>query len=508
MFRTQQRRLTAAAVAFALCTLALAAITTDEAALNSSDARAYVRMAINLSRYGEFHNSDQLPEDRAAGLLSPYSRRAPGFPLYLAAVFASSSDTPALSAGCISDPACGPAAPVRRRVQWATNIIMAATVTGTFLATFAFTAHWPVSVAAGLLGLMLLPIGIHEPLAAFLLLGHAVLAALTWRRPRVVTGLASGLALGLLVLTKAIFQYWLVAVGLVCAIALWREGARRPAGRHCGPLRPAFAALVIMACAVTLPWMTRNAIQAGHFGISGRDGELLAIRAEYGRMTWPEVRGAFAWYLLRQDASGVGARVMRWMEPERFGYARFDRGNPDGFYYRANRRTGDVAARADQLNPRWRVSANQALRDAVLRQAAADLIREDWPKHVVLTLAFAARGATGLVSQGCALLPRQRDDVVGEVSRHGCTAAKGVGLLMLPGLGLLCLLCWRKRDVAQMFLVLPVIFAFGAHAAATHFITRYSRPLVPLAVVVLALAVHGVWKCAAGERTEAARNHT
>ncbi len=381
------RHPTAVGLVLGLCTLALAAVTTDEAALNSSDARAYVRMAVNLLRYGEFHNSERLPEDRAAGLLRPYSRRAPGYPLYLAAVFASSPQTHSLSAECISDPACEPAAPLRRRAQQATNIIMAATVAVTFLATFAFTAHRPVSVAAGLLCLMLLPIGIHEPLAAFLLLGHAVLAALTWRQPRVLTGLASGLALGLLILTKAIFQYWLVAIALVCAVALWREGGRRPA------LRPAFAALVIMACAVTLPWMTRNAVQAGHFGISGRDGELLAIRAEYGRMTWPEVRGAFAWYLLRQDVSGVGARVMRSMEPGRFGYARFDRGNPDGFYYRANRRTGDVAARADLVNPRWRLSDNQALRDAALRQAAADLIREDWPKHVVLDAGL--RGAGG-----------------------------------------------------------------------------------------------------------------
>ncbi|MYK87397.1 MAG: hypothetical protein F4018_03095, partial [Acidobacteria bacterium] len=276
MFRTQQRRLTVVAVAFALCTLALAAVTTDEAALDSSDSRAYVRIALNLLRYGEFHDSGQLSQDRAAGLLSTYSRRAPGYPLYLAAVFANSSGARSLSGEYVSDPACEPGAPLRRRVQRATSTIVAATVAGTFLATFAFTAHWPVSVAAGLLCLMLLPASIHELLAAFLLLGHAVLAALTWRRPRVLTGLASGLALGLLVLTKAIFQYWLVAIALVCAVALWREGGRRQA------LRPAFAAMVIMACAVTLPWMTRNAIQAGHFGISGRDGELLAIRAEYG----------------------------------------------------------------------------------------------------------------------------------------------------------------------------------------------------------------------------------
>ena len=115
-----------------------------------------------------------------------------------------------------------------------------------------------------------------------------------------------------------------------------------------------------------------------------------------------------------------------------------------------------------------------------------DLIREDWPKHVVLTLAFAARGATGLVSQGCALLPRQHDGVVGGVSRYGCFAAKGIGVLTLPGLAVASVLWWRRREFMPAFLLLPLVFAFGMHAAATHFITRYSRPLIPLVVVAAA----------------------
>ena len=486
----QPRRMAVAAVGFALCTLGLAALTTDQASLYSSDARQYVRIATNLLRHGEFHTAARLPDLRAAGLLSPYSRRAPGYPWYLAAVFATAPETRRPSAECISDPACEGGAPLRRRVQLTTNVIMAATVAGTFLATFALTANWPVSIAAGLLCLMLLPAGGHELLAALLLLAHAALAALTWRQPRVVTGLASGLALGLLVLTKAIFQYWLVALALLCAIGAWRDRNRRHA------LLPACAALVIASCAVSLPWMVRNAVQAGHFGVSGRDGEVLAIRAEYGRMTWPEVRGAFAWYLLRDETTGPRSRVMRWMEPERYGYARFDRSNPTGFYSRAKQHTGDVAARADSLEPGWRLllDQDQALWDAVLKQAAADLMREDWPKHAVLTLAFAARGASGLVSQGCSILPTRHDGFVGTLSRQACLAAKGIGVLTLPVLGVVSVVWWRRRDFPAAFLLLPVVFAFGAHAAATHFITRYSRPLIPLIVVASAVAVHDAWR--------------
>ena len=180
-----------------------------------------------------------------------------------------------------------------------------------------------------------------------LLLGHATLAAHAWRRPRIATAVVSGLCLGLLVLTRAVFQYWLVGVAVVLAVGMWREVDRRR------ELATACAALVLAAWVVTLPWMVRNAVQAGHFGISGRDGEVLAIRAEYGRMTWAEVRGAFAYYLPDLPLVGSGARdrAMRWLEPEPFGYARFDRANPDGFYRRTKDQRGDVAARADRIDP-------------------------------------------------------------------------------------------------------------------------------------------------------------
>ena len=223
------------------------------------------------------------------------------------------------------------------------------TVAATFLVTYTWTGSWLVSIAAGLFYLVLLPpLDTSIVIAAFLLFVHAVLAAETWRKPRLVTAVISGLALGLLVLTKAVFQYWLVGVALLWITGLWWDGPRRRA------LLPAAMALLIGAGILTLPWMVRNAVQVGHFSISGRSGELLAIRAEYGRMTWSEVRGAFAFYLPMKGA--LRDRAMRWLEPEVFGYRRFDRSrsNLAGFYRRTKRETGEVAARADRLDPGWR----------------------------------------------------------------------------------------------------------------------------------------------------------
>ena len=436
----------------------------------------YEMIAFNLVRHGAFHPSPRLPELRAAGGPAPYVRREPGYPFYLAAIYATVPGIRSLSGACFSDPGCEAAAPARRRVQQLSVLLGGVTVGATFAATRVLTGSVVLAAGTGLLYLMLLPGNVHGLLAAFLLLSHAVLAAETWRRPRIVTAVASGAALGLLALTLAVFQYWLAGVALV-----WLAGLRQAPGRR-SALLPACAAMTLTAWGLTAPWMVRNAVQAGEFGISGRDGEVLAIRAEYGRMTWAEVRGALAYYIPFEG--GVRSLAMRWLEPEPFGYARFDRNNPAGMYRRAKNRNGAVAARAERLEPGWRQRGAVAAESAQGR-AAMQLMREDWLKHAALTLAFAERG-----SEVWRTSARRRK--FGEIEhdvRYVRRWAERLSPLLLPGLGLMLALAWRRRDVGLAFLLLPAAYGFGVHALATHFIARYSYPLVPVLVVALALAV-------------------
>ena len=512
---TERLRVAAAALLFALCTLALSWPTGDLGPPQASARDQLESIAFNLARHGEFHNGGRLAEARAAGDTSAYSRREPGYSLYLAAVYTSFPGFETLSQECILDAACEAAAPLRRRVWALTFVLGAAAVTFTFLMTFVLARRsWPVALAAGGVSLLLVPPllmrDIPSFLSGFFLLGHATLAAQAWRRPRIATGVLSGLFLGLLVLTRAVFQYWLAGVAVVLAAGLWRDAARRRT------LAPACAALVVAAWAVTLPWMIRNAVQVGNFGIAGRDGEVLAIRAEYGRMTWAEVRGGFAYYLpdLPVVGAGVRDRAMQWLEPETFGYTRFDRNNPEGFYRRTKNQTGEVAARADKLDARWRLGIRsreyQVMRDTALRQAAADQIRADWLKQAVLTLVFAERGA-GFSAGTCQPLVDPSSQrfgwaVAGPVS-HACEVVRSWTIVLLPFAVVLAAFAWRRRDVALALLLAPIVYGFGIHAVATHFIERYSRPLIPVLVVVAALAALEAWRRLedAGQRWRARR---
>ena len=458
----------------------------NELLLGPSWGDGYDRISFNLVRHGEFQGPTSTgcpvviglsPLRRSAatplqpsasatlGSGEPNSYRPPGYPLYLGAIFATFPESDLRTWDATCQDSCLPPAPLRRRAIRVTAVLAAATVVGVFALTLFLGGSWMASTAAGA-GLLFWcfkaldadAVGMHDFLAAFLLLGHTAFAAIMWRRPRIVTGVSSGVALGLLALTKGVFQYWLVGIAVVLFAGLWLEADRRRT------LLPGCVALVLAALTVTTPWMARNAVEVGHFGLSGRDGEILAIRAEYGHMNWSEVRGAFGYWLRDSPDIPGHARalnsVRRWLEPET-GYTNFARDNPDGYYRRAKLMTGAVAARANQIDSEWWSSQVQC--DSVLRQASVELMRADWRKHVALTPAFAVRG-TGAMGAGM------------------------LGLLVVPAFIAVLLVAWKRRDMALALVMLPALYGFGIHAIATHFIPRYAYPLVPVAFIVCALA--------------------
>lgn len=466
------------------------------------DERQHTRVAFNLLTYRVFHDAHSLPSLLESGGSTKYMRYEPGYSLYLAAVFSTVPGFDALSVDCILDDTCQAAELLRGRIHQAGAVLGALLVAATFLAAYTLLRSWPLSIAAGLLVMLLLPRDASgNLLIALFLLTHVVLAAETWRRPRIVTAAASGVALGLLVLTEAVFQYWLIGLAVLVLIGLWQDSGRRPS------LARPLVAMMVLALVLTLPWMFRNLVEAGRFGIAGRDGEVLAIRAEFGRMTWPEVRGAFAYFL---PVPGLRERAMPLVKPETFGYSRFRWDNPEGFYLRSRSYHGDVAQRADQLSPAWRQStdthigrweiANRMEQDAALRRAALELMREDWPKHVVLTVAFAERGS----DFRCRDYGHAREAyglVVDFLIAPLYEAAKGLSLLFIPVLGIQLFIAAKRRSVELALLALPVAWAFGIQAAATQFEPRNAEVLTPVLTLLLALAIQEF-----GRWSEAARN--
>ena len=429
----------------------VAARSGTDALPQAADPELHGRQAYHLARHGEYRFPGHVePYDSVAA--GPYSPQPPGYSAYLTAIFLSAPEFPTLTWPCIRDASCAAGGGVRWRARLVTAVVRGATVGAAVLAAFLFSGRLTPAALGGLLCLLLLQRDTPTLLAGLLLLAHATLAARTWKRPRLLTGLASGVALGLLALISAVYQYSLIGVPLIWGAGVWLHPERRR------PTAPAFAALVVAAWAVTLPWMVRNATHDGAFGISGGGGKVLAHRAEYGLMTWSELRGAFA-YFLPPQLPAFREAAMHSLAPDIYGYARFDRDADKGFYRRVRQHTGEVAARADRLDPGWR-TGNLARQDDAIRTAATDVYLENWPKQIALTTVFAHRGTWGL---------------------------------WLPASALVAFLVWRRRDYALVFLLLPVIWTAAALAGGTHFIERYSYPFIPLSAVVISLALYELW---------------
>ena len=169
----------------------------DEGAIPLTDSLEYVAMAQTMACDGAL----------------PIPRREPGAAVWLAAAAGGTICTVAPT--CVDDggAGCPPASGrMRRRIQAATMLVKIATVAAVFLAASWLGMGRLPSLGAGLLCLMLLTRDTGSVLAGFLLLLHAAGAAIWWRGPfpgrgsRLLVGVVSGLALGALVLTKAVFQ--------------------------------------------------------------------------------------------------------------------------------------------------------------------------------------------------------------------------------------------------------------------------------------------------------------
>ena len=381
---TVRSRVTVIALLLGLASFTQSWLAIDGSDRISGDPGRDMQIALNMIRHGEFHDTPALAWNRQQGTLRAYADTEPAFPTFLALIFWNAPEmVESIGVPCFRrNQQCREGDAARTRVLQVGAISRGMTVAAASAATFALTGSLLFTVLGGFACLLLLVINwsTMSVLAGLFLLTHSVLAALAWRQPRIATGALSGVALGLLVLTRAIFQYWLAGVAVVWLLGAWLYPDRRRA------TAPAFAALVIAAWTTTFPWLVRNASYAGVLGVSGGDAQVLAIRAEYGRMSWPELQGAFAYYVPTFLGSARDW-AMNVLEPPVYGYARLARDNPEGFYRQANTWTGETARQADLIAPGWRD------RDPVLPRSHATAGRVG---HVPGTVAEASCAVGGV----------------------------------------------------------------------------------------------------------------
>lgn len=257
------------------------------------------------------------------------------------------------------------------------------------------------------------------------------------RRPRWM--LAAGTALALATLTRPAYAYLFYAMTAVMAVAAavrWR--------------RSLFLGCMLFAVAygcVVAPWLVRNKLQFDRLALTtGYDGDILAQRVAYNRMSWTEAGVAFLYWF-----PDIGDNLAAALFPRRY-YKKLDWVN--GSYYTSVAPTVYETARREAGGPDKIV--DYLLRTEILAHPA---------KHVIVSLPLAFRAVF---------------------------IAKYWGIIGLICFIVLVIRQTRKGDYALLLLSLPIWYMVAFHAFVSISIPRYNLALIPFYAYAMACVLFAI----------------
>ena len=248
--------------------------------------------------------------------------------------------------------------------------------------------------------------------------------------------LAAGALLGLLVLTRAGYM------GLIFVVPLLTFASLRRSGRRAGGAAGYSVAFILACAAVVGPWMARNALSVGHWGLTEEYGSVALIeRFAFNDMTAREFLLSFPYCL-----PAVGPPLVD---------AAFGKGSMDRFVYytpksffHAGRRTRD------------KLVEEHGRLDPLIGGIVLDEMRNDWWRHLLVTVPL---GWCGLWVGGA------------------------LGLLLVPLFAAATVLARGMPHRLLLIYSAPAVVMLGLHALIANGETRYNL------ILIGPLAAAGAW---------------
>lgn len=276
---------------------------------------------------------------------------------------------------------------------------------------------------------------------------------------------ALGIGLGILVLTKAIYMYFLVII-LIYLFYLYRKNIVEKRNVIWGAsLMGLFYILVVGS------WMTRNYIHFGKFYITHRGGVVMLVRAKYNQMNATEYFGSFLYW----TPDNYAQKVL---------YENYGRNalSPGGVLYRLNRD-----------NPEGYYKSGRAVRGIIEREHKGEVARNEERvemegmkqilQHPIRNLLIAIP----LGWQGIFVEKGYRLNAPFSMIFYSSVVINVVYFLSLFGSFI-----WAIKKKAWSILAVSMVglYLYGLHTLVTHNIPRYNEPLIPLLVVLFLFIIY------------------
>jgi 4-amino-4-deoxy-L-arabinose transferase-like glycosyltransferase len=438
---------------FLLCLLAATlpvamALRTDYFA--EPDTRQNLLSALNFLRYKIY----SVKEAKDGAPPKPTTRREPLYPTLLSMWMAAVRQKDSIA----EPPTLAGLAPGFVRQLKSLNVLLhlCLVLASWWAARTFFRRPWPALAVAALIAfnssmLSTIDVFLTEIPAALFLATSCTLLYLTYARRNAAYPVLGGLSMGALALTKTIYFYFLILLLTASAFWLAVKAMRRDWPSRSFAAR--WAILALVALAAYSPWFVRNQRLSGTL-VDDRGEGVLAIRAEYSTMSWRQYAASFFYF-----TPAVGPRLASALFGQEVTQG-FDRDNPDGFYRRGMNRTGVVQSRA-------------LAKKISYSRAAVQIITEHLPMMAMLALPFAYQGA--FVQLGFN---------VRRVARPLVYFTAAYSLFFVPAFIALAIRLGQEKDPRWPFLV-PALYSYLFYSLFTHYIPRYSVPLVPIFLVAL-----------------------
>lgn len=415
----------------------------------NNDAIHYFIMAYNLKNYGIISHS--IPAEGEIGDESykpkPTAKREPGYPLFISPAFFLDPILRNLSEKDFKFENGELILPSKTPCYLTMTLLLLTSLLGGWI-TLHFTGNRILSIVA-LFGIGLSPAFLvvvrqvlSENLSALLLLGFSFFFYLSVKKRDVKYFVISGLLLGMLTLTKAIFQFAWIFIACFILIHHLLKGVF--------PKRVAAVVILFLISysAIVLPWLGRNYYHFGRAFITERGGGSLIIRSGYNNMmTTEDYIASFIYWIPTRYTEELALRF--------FGedvINHIDVTHPESIHSKVR----------DIKIEKMREYKSSVEADSVMISMAMKEITSHPFRHLLMCIPFAWK------------------DLFVEIDDHFFIPASLISLILFMGFFAFTLRSFIKREWEHVAFIFPSLYLFGMHVLLTWCNPRHNKPLIPI----------------------------